>query len=395
LRDYPSLKTALSGQVLPQAFIDLEALDHNIAQMKKRSQGFPIRLATKSIRCRWAIRYIMDKLGPQCSGLMCYHPKEACWLAENGFDNLLIAYPYLHSDQMSEVLKWTSLGKKIYVMADNSEQLKILNAAVDGKGLLKVCLDIDMGVKLPLLFFGVYRSSFKEEKQFAEIHQTLKECPNLELTALMGYEAQVAGLGDNNPFHKLLNYPVRLLKKLTTPAIHRRRKRIVEAIQKAGYYLDFVNGGGTGSIESTIKDSSVTEVAVGSGFYSPLLFDYYTNFKHEPAAGFALEVTRRPHVNMLTCAGGGYIASGAADLDKLPRPVLPEGISLIREEGAGEVQTPLLVRGKQRIALGDPIIFRHSKAGELCERFQHLLLIRQDKILEQVPTYRGEGQCYL
>jgi hypothetical protein len=38
---------------------------------------------------------------------------------------------------------------------------------------------------------------------------------------------------------------------------------------------------------------------------------------------------------------------------------------------------------------------RHAKAGELCERFTHLICIQKGKIVEEVTTYRGEGHCFL
>ena len=72
----------------------------------------------------------------------------------------------------------------------------------------------------------------------------------------------------------------------------------------------FVNGGGTGSIVSTSADPSVTEIAAGSGLYSPALFDGYRSIRPIPAAFFALPVVRRPRPGIVTALGGGWIASG-------------------------------------------------------------------------------------
>ena len=80
---------------------------------------------------------------------------------------------------------------------------------------------------------------------------------------------------------------------------------------------------------------------------------------------------------------------------RLPIPQYPEGLQLLKNEGAGEVQTPVEYRGSENLSIGDPIFFRHGKAGELCERFTELNLIRGDKIEDVVPTYRGQGQCFL
>lgn len=188
---------------------------------------------------------------------------------------------------------------------------------------------------------------------------------------------------------------IRLLKQRSIPRLAERRKQIVEALKARGAKLRFVNGGGTGSIETTIKEDVVTEVAVGSGFYAPGLFDHYMTFQHQPAAGFAIEIVRRPKDDIYTCLGGGYIASGSTDANKQPVPYLPAGSALTDLEGAGEVQTPIVYRGPEKLSLGDPIFLRHSKAGELCERFTDLHLISQGKIVETVPTYRGEGKNFL
>jgi D-serine deaminase-like pyridoxal phosphate-dependent protein len=48
-----------------------------------------------------------------------------------------------------------------------------------------------------------------------------------------------------------------------------------------------------------------------------------------------------------------------------------------------------------KLNVGDPVIFRHAKAGELCERFSELLLIRGNTIEARVPTYRGQGCCFV
>jgi D-serine deaminase-like pyridoxal phosphate-dependent protein len=56
------------------------------------------------------------------------------------------------------------------------------------------------------------------------------------------------------------------------------------------------------------------------------------------------------------------------------------------------VQTPLT--GAHGLGIGDRVWFRHAKAGELCERFDRLHLIQGDRVVETVPTYRGEGRTF-
>src|SRR5690606_12525238 len=180
--------------------------------------------------------------------------------------------------------------------------------------------------------------------------------------------------------------------------LSRRRRAMVAALDRAGLRPSLVNGGGSGSLDTTTPESGVTEVTAGSAFLKPHLFDYYKN-PHmkalEPACFFAVEVTRRPAPRMVTCLGGGYVASGAPGRDKVPLPWLPRGIELVDAEMCGEVQTPLELPPGVELALGDPVIFRHAKGGELADRFNEILLVAGGAIVGRVKTYRGEGRCFL
>jgi D-serine deaminase-like pyridoxal phosphate-dependent protein len=158
--------------------------------------------------------------------------------------------------------------------------------------------------------------------------------------------------------------------------------------------LEFVNGGGTGSLERTAADPSVTELAAGSGLYCPTLFDGYRAFAARPAALFALPVTRVPAAGTVTVAGGGWIASGPPGADRVPSPVFPSGLRLLGTEGAGEVQTPLRGPGASRLRIGDRVWFRHAKAGELCEHVDVLHTLSGSGLTGAVRTYRGEGQSF-
>jgi D-serine deaminase-like pyridoxal phosphate-dependent protein len=184
------------------------------------------------------------------------------------------------------------------------------------------------------------------------------------------------------------------MQKRSAKELAERRGAIVAAISEF-CELEVVNGGGTGSLETTGVEAAVTEVTAGSGFYAPTLFDYYSRFSPIPAAGFALPIVRRPGPGVVTALGGGYLASGAGDAVRLPTPWLPPGLELDPEEGAGEVQTPLLGDPADGLEIGDRVYMRHTKAGELCERFDVLHLVEGDAIVDVVPTYRGEGKTFL
>lgn len=392
-QQYQNYQRAINGKALPLAWVDMDLLDQNIRDIKTRAKSMPIRIASKSVRCEHILRYILDS-DPQFQGLMCYHAREAAYLAGKGFDDLLIAYPTMDRVGINAALEHVANGSSIYFMVDCHEQAALINQlAKDRNTTAKLCVDLDMSVQFPGLYFGVYRSPIRSADDAVNLYKKIKTLPSVTLCALMGYEAQIAGLGDQLPGKMLENQVVKRLKDRTVPIIAKRREQSVLALRNEGVQFELVNGGGTGSIETTIEEDVITEVTVGSGFYSPHLFDYYSHFQHQPAAGFALEIVRQPTPKRFTCAGGGYVASGSCEPVRLPVPHLPKKIKLENNEGVGEVQTPFRYKGKD-LSVGSPVFFRHCKAGELCERFNELHLIRGNDIIDTVKTYRGFGQCF-
>jgi len=390
---YNLYKEALKYERLPLAFVDLDLFDQNIQAILKRSGSKKIRIASKSIRCVELMQRILD-FSPQFQGIMCYSAEEAVWLSEKGFDDLLVAYPTVQTGSIKAVAEAVKKGKNIYLMTDLAEHLRIIQKiAAEMDAVLPVALDMDMSSRWSLLHFGVHRSSVWNKDTLYKYLEVLKTCPNLKLCAAMGYEAQIAGVGNKAAGKSLMNSIISTLQQKSKKELARRRKALVDILKKECPDLFIVNGGGTGSLESTAEEDWVTEVTAGSGFYAPALFDNYSHFKHLPAAGFALEVVRHPQPDIYTCLGGGYVASGAVGKEKAPLPYLPEGMKLTPNEMAGEVQTPIVYKGN--LTIGDPVFFRHSKAGELCEHFPELQLIKDGKTVGKTNTYRGDGKCFL
>jgi D-serine deaminase-like pyridoxal phosphate-dependent protein len=392
---YQRLKRALAGRGLPAMLLDLDRLEANAQAMLLRAGRLPIRLGTKSIRCTDVLRRVMA-LSPQFQGLLCYSAREAAWLAREGFDDLLVAYPTVDPVELTHAADALRSGSKITLMVDSIEQCTLLAQQAIVHGVrYRLCLDLDMSSAVPGLWFGVRRSPLRDVDAALKVANFIKaHADTLQLVGLMGYEGQIAGLQDRVPGAGARNLMVRMLKRRSLREIHARRQSVVDALQGAGFQLEFVNGGGTGSLEDTAADRSVTEAAAGSGLYAPGLFDYFGHFRHQASVFFALPVTRRPTPDIATCTGGGYIASGPAGADRLPRPFLPAGMKLLDLEGAGEVQTPVTLPPGVNPALGDPLFFRHAKAGELAERFERVLLLRGEQIVGDVPTYRGQQQSF-
>jgi D-serine deaminase-like pyridoxal phosphate-dependent protein len=395
---YERFETVFAGVQPPFAFIDLDAVWANAADMLRRSRGKAIRIASKSIRSRPMLERLLD-LDPGFQGTLTFTLPETLWLWERGVRDLVVAYPTVDRACLTRLGRITSEDPEEapVVMVDSPEHLDLIEEAASSfVAPIRVAIDVDLSwwPLGSLVKIGPKRSPIRTADQAVALAQEIDRRERTRLVGVMAYEGQIAGVGDNQPGKAVTNMIIRAMQSASAKDVEKRRGEIVSALAEVAD-LEFVNGGGTGSIELTARHWAVTEIGAGSGFYAPVLFDHYRAFELRPAAMFALPVVRRPGRGVATTLGGGYPASGVVGSDRVPVPHLPAGLRLDRREGAGEVQTPLRGRGADQLRLGDRVYFRHAKAGELCERFDRLYLVTGTTIRDEVPTYRGEGKSFL
>ncbi|MFD0381037.1 amino acid deaminase/aldolase [Streptomyces sp. NPDC127112] len=380
----------------PLAIVDLDAFDANADDLVRRAGGKPVRVASKSVRCRALLERVLAR--PGFAGIMSYTLAESLWLARSGFEDVLLAYPSADRAAFGELAGDPKLAAAVTVMVDDPAQLDLIERSrAGGAEEIRVCLELDTSLRLfgGRVRVGARRSPLREPGQLAELARAVVSRPGFRVVGLMAYEGHVAGVGDAVAGRPVRSRMIRLMQGAARRELAARRGEVVRAVRSVVPDLEFVNGGGTGSVAETAAEEAVTEVAAGSGLYVPRLFDNYTSFRGRPAALFAQPVVRRPGVGVVTVLGGGYPASGAAGADRLPVPYLPAGLRYDPQEGAGEVQTPLLGSPADDLLIGDRVWFRHAKAGELCERFDTLHLVEGDRVTASVPTYRGEGRTFL
>ncbi|QVQ53901.1 amino acid deaminase/aldolase [Spiractinospora alimapuensis] len=379
----------------PFAVVDLDAYDANAASLRSRALGKPIRVASKSVRCRELLGSALDR--PGFSGVMAFTLPEALWLAQD-HDDVLVAYPSVAGESLRTLAADPDLAARVTLMVDSVDHLDLIaeRARPSPDHPVRLCLDLDASLRLAggRVHLGARRSPLRTPADAVALAQEIDRRPGMRLVGLMAYEAQIAGVGDAPPGAPLQGLAVRAMQWASGKELARRRAETVAAV-RAVSPLEFVNGGGTGSVDRTAPEPRVTEVAAGSGLYGPGLFDTYRSFRPRPAAFFALPVVRRPAPGVVTTLGGGWVASGVPGWDRLPTIAHPGRLRYTGAEGAGEVQTPLRGPAADRLGLADRVWFRHAKAGELAERVNVLYLVRGGRIVGEAPTYRGEGRAFL
>jgi len=385
----------------PVAVVDLAAFDHNAADLVRRARRRPIRVASKSVRCRFLLERVLRM--PGFEGVMSYALAEALWLSSQWVDtdfadtDILVAYPTADRAALAALAADERARHTVSIIVDSVSHLDFIDEVLGHDHPdIRVCIELDVSWR-PIgnakVHVGARRSPVFTPDQARDLATEIDARPGFQLVGVMAYEGQIAGLGDKPAGNPLLGRVLRWMQRRSALELVQRRTAAVQAVTDVRK-LEFVNGGGTGSIEVTRADPSVTEIAAGSGLIGPALFDNYTQFSPRPAVLFAVPVVRKPAPDMATLLGGGYLASGPANNARLPQPYLPAGLKLIGAEGAGEVQTPVTGPGAHALNVGDRVWMRHAKAGELAERFTEYHVLDGDKVTHAVPTYRGEGRSF-
>ena len=393
-RYWPALDAATAHLDAPVGALHLGALRHNALDMRRRANGTPIRVASKSLRVRAVIEALLRL--PGYRGVLAYTLAEAVWLADV-VDDVVVGYPTADRGSIRRLARDPDLARRITLMVDSPAQLDLIDRVLPPREreAIRVCLELDASWQAPVLgHLGVRRSPLHEPSDAGAFAAYVAKRPGFELVGMMSYEAQIAGVVNRPEGRPVAGAVNRWMQSRSMPELVERRARAVAAVRRHAE-LEFVNGGGTGSLEATAADASVTEIAAGSGIFGGHLFDGYEGFAPAPAAAFALDVVRRPSREHATVLGGGWVASGPPAPDRLPKPVWPERLRMEPREMAGEVQTPLRGPGARGLRVGDRVWFRHTKSGELSEHLDEFALVDGDEVVGTVPTYRGAGMAFL
>ncbi len=392
---YERYKRALGDARFPAAIVDLDAVDRNVDALLApvKAHDKTLRIATKSLRCPDLVAHIVERGGDAARGLMTYEATETAFLAERGERDLLLAYPTASRADARLLADVNASGARAAVVVDDEKHVALFaEAAREKKTNLPLVVEVDLSYR-PFggsVHLGVRRSPLRSVDDVTRIVRAIERSDGVSFLGIMGYEAHIAGVGDANPAARFASAAKRAMKVRARAHVEATRHALADALHPALF-----NGGGSGSVVWSSAEPWLTEVTAGSGFVDSHLFDHFRDVPLEPAIFFALQIVRVPGPGFVTCHGGGFVASGAAGVDRLPIPALPEGLALIPLEGAGEVQTPLVVPKESSLAIGDPVFFRHAKAGELAEHFDEYLFVRGDRVVSRAKTYRGLGRCFL
>src|ERR1700749_1286090 len=187
----------------PFAVVDLAAFDATAHDLVRRANGVPIRVVSKSLRCRALIDRVLAR--PGYRGVMSYSLAEALWLHASGTtEDLLVAYPTADRAALRALAADDAARQHVTVTIDSAAHLDFIDATLGaGHPAVRVCLDLDMSWRPlpygPVVPGGTWRSPLGTPAEAALFAETVVRRPGFSLVGVLGYEGQIAGLGDSPP----------------------------------------------------------------------------------------------------------------------------------------------------------------------------------------------------
>ncbi len=115
------LNAATASLDPPLAALDLATLRTNAEDLVRRAEGTPVRVASKSVRCRAVLEIALGS-GLTASGgfrgIMAYSLREAVWLARQGAEDVLMGYPTVDRGALAELGSDSALLGRITLMVE-------------------------------------------------------------------------------------------------------------------------------------------------------------------------------------------------------------------------------------------------------------------------------------
>ncbi|HKN98475.1 MAG TPA: alanine racemase, partial [Pseudonocardiaceae bacterium] len=198
----------------PLAVVDLDAFDRNAADLERRAAGRPIRVASKSIRCRPLTERVLAR--PGYTGVLAYSLAEALWLCASGTtSDLLVAYPSVDRAALRTLAGDATARRNITLMVDSVEHLDLVDAVVGpDHPAIRVCLELDVSWRpVSGVHIGARRSPLHDPADAVAFARAVLARPGFHLVGIMAYEGQIAGVGDRPPGRPVRAAALRLVQR--------------------------------------------------------------------------------------------------------------------------------------------------------------------------------------
>jgi len=217
-------------------------MERNISTMQDFFAERPVRLRPhfKSPKAPAIARRLLDA---GAVGLTCAKVGEAEVLVEHGLHDILIATQVVGPHKISRLVRLAKQAD-VTVAVDDPENVVALSSAAAAAGVtLHVLVEVDV---------GMHRCGVRCAEMATHLVRLASNSRGLCFRGLMGYEGHAVMIPD------------RATRALAAEAAMSVLAQTASAVRQAGFAVDVVSAGGTGTYDITGTYAGVTEIQAGS-----------------------------------------------------------------------------------------------------------------------------------
>jgi len=223
--------------------IDLDLMEANIAKLMGLFQGNPVRVRPhlKTVKSPDLARRL---LAAGAVGGCVAKVSEAEVMVEAGINDLLITTEIVGQPKLARLVALVQRAPQIKVVVDSVAEAQALNQAMrEAQQHIDVLLDLNVGQN---------RCGVLPGDEVLRLAHSLRELNHIHLRGLQGYEGHLQHIHDPEERAQRCRQAMGLL---TETAVH---------LRTAGFPIEIVTTGGTGTAEICASYEGVTEVQPGS-----------------------------------------------------------------------------------------------------------------------------------
>ncbi|WP_309092822.1 alanine racemase [Phenylobacterium sp.] len=352
----------------PAAVLDLDAFEANVALMAERARqaGLALRPHAKSHKCAWVAR---QQIEAGAVGVCCAKLAEAEALAAAGVDGILVTSPIVGEAPAHRAAALAARLSDIRIVLDHPDAAAELGAAA--RGPIQVLIDVDVGLG---------RTGVRDPAQALEVAHAVGAQSNLRLIGLQGYGGHWQHMAGANA------------RAAAVASGMDRLRAVQSALSQAGFGVDLLTGGGTGTFTADAAQGVLTEVQPGS--YAFMDREYRDALGEDPEGAFqqslaiAATVISANQPDWVTVDAGLKAFSTDGPLPAaLTAKFAGCGYRFFGDEHGR------LARPAAPVARGERVEFAPGHIDPTLDRYDVLHLVRGDVLVDIIPIEaRGASQ---
>jgi D-serine deaminase-like pyridoxal phosphate-dependent protein len=359
----------------PALAIDLEAMESNLLKMKTFYQGKKAKLRphTKTHKCPIiAKRQMADGAVGVCAAKV----SEAEVMVEAGIGNVLVTSPVVTKEKIERVVTLAKKTPGFSIVVDQEKNVRDYDEAARAAGVkLSVLIDLNVGTDRTGIAIG---------KPALDLAEAIRKSSSLIFGGLQAYAGHIMHL-------RGFEY-----RKQASEATMGRAVEFKHALEKAGFEVPVLTGGGTGTYNIDCDIDGITDVQVGSYLFMDVNYrnvggkdgPVYEDFR--PALLVLTTAISQPAMGRITVDAG--VKAFATDQEP-PDPLSLPGVSYRfagDEHGILEFRDP---RGPAEVKLGDKVLMIASHCDPTVNLYDNYFPFRNERVEEMWPiSARGRSQ---